>query len=427
MSVKNAIQDMILWRGLNFLSVFILNVLVARFFGASDSGTIFFFINNLSLLILLLGFSLESGLGFYGASGKISRSQLGLLALGWCVLATVIGFFVLSYARSYFELFPGTDSIAIASGFIIGTLLVTFFSALFFAQQKFVLPNALSLAVNLVVIVLFFAGMEDWLDDKTLLYAYFGSFLVQGAGMALAYFLSKRVTDVKRSFNHIIPAIVKYSSVVFLSNLVFFLVYRIDYWFVEIYCSDDELGNYIQVARIIQWLLMVPLMISSVLFPLTASGSGDAMRPRIILLSRVLLWIYCIISVVIAAAGRWGFIWLFGETYGYMYPVFLLHIPGLLALAALYPVSSYNAGIRRVDINLQGSLLALAVIVVLNAAFTPAYGIYAASIASSAGYLVYFVFSIYKFSRQSKLTFVEMYSPLKSDFDSLKSILYRRK
>ena len=220
---------------------------------------------------------------------------------------------------------------------------------------------------------------------------------------------------------------VKYSSVVFLSNLVFFLVYRIDYWFVEIYCSDDELGNYIQVARIIQWLLMVPLMISSVLFPLTASGSDNAMRPRILLLSRVLLWIYCIISVVIVAAGQWGFIWLFGETYGYMYPVFLLHIPGLLALAALYPVSSYNAGIRRVDINLQGSLLALAVIVILNAAFTPAYGIYAASIASSAGYLVYFVFSIYKFSRQSKLTFVEMYSPLKSDFDSLKSILYRRK
>ncbi len=418
---------MILWRGLNFLSVFILNVLVARFFGASDSGTIFFFINNLSLLILLLGFSLESGLGFYGATGKISKPQLGLLAMGWCVLATVIGFFVLSYWRSYFELFPGMDSIAVASGFIIGTLLVTLFSALFFAQQKFVFPNTFSLLVNLVVIVLFFAGMEGWLDEKALLYAYFWSFLIQGVGIALAYFLMKREDDAKQPFNHIIPAIVKYSSVVFLSNLVFFLVYRIDYWFVEIYCSDDELGNYIQVARIIQWLLMVPLMISSVLFPLTASGSDNAMRPRILLLSRVLLWIYCIISVVIVAAGQWGFIWLFGETYGYMYPVFLLHIPGLLALAALYPVSSYNAGIRRVDINLQGSLLALAVIVILNAAFTPAYGIYAASIASSAGYLVYFVFSIYKFSRQSNLTFLKMYSPLKSDLDSLKSILYRRK
>ena len=83
MSIKKAIQDIILWRGINFLSVFILNVLVARSFEASQAGELFFFINNLSLVILVLSFSLESGLGYYGAAGKISEGRLGLFALLW--------------------------------------------------------------------------------------------------------------------------------------------------------------------------------------------------------------------------------------------------------------------------------------------------------------------------------------------------------
>ena len=100
-----------------------------------------------------------------------------------------------------------------------------------------------------------------------------------------------------------------------------------------------------------------------------------------------------------ALTGYWIFVWIFGKTYTYMYPVFLLYIPGILALASLYPISSYHAGIKRVDINLKGSLLALVVIVLLNVFFTPAYGIYAASVASSIGYIVYFIFSFVYFQQ----------------------------
>src|SRR5262245_6609408 len=137
MDLRKAIQDIILWRGLNFLSVLILNILLARVFEAADTGKIFFIINNLSLLILVLSFSVESGLGFYSAGRKIEEAQAGLLALLWCVSAAFISLGIFSF----FRLSPliGMDMRNPAVFFVAGSLLTSFYSALFFAKEKFFL------------------------------------------------------------------------------------------------------------------------------------------------------------------------------------------------------------------------------------------------------------------------------------------------
>ena len=110
-----------------------------------------------------------------------------------------------------------------------------------------------------------------------------------------------------------------------------------------------------------------------------------------------------------------------------MYPIFLLYIPGILALAALYPISSYHAGIKRVDINVKGSMLALLVIVLGNSLFTPKYGTYAAAIVSSIGYTVYFIYSLYNFNKNSKMKLSRIFKPEAGDYSFLKSMLLGRK
>ena len=59
MQFKQSVMQHIFWRGLYFLSVFILNILISRYFKAEGSGWIFYTINNLSLLLLIAGLSLE--------------------------------------------------------------------------------------------------------------------------------------------------------------------------------------------------------------------------------------------------------------------------------------------------------------------------------------------------------------------------------
>jgi O-antigen/teichoic acid export membrane protein len=423
MSVKKAIQDILLWRGLNFLSVFILNVLVARFFEASQAGSLFFFINNLSLIILVLSFSLESGMGYYAAAGNIRASRLAMLALAWCILSFVLTFLLLDNFAEHISPLQGINSKLVATFFVGGSLLTSFYSALYFARENFFIPNLCLLVINLVLIVLFVLGMQGVVAGEWLIYAYFTGFLLQGLLIALFYFFSNQGRDYDLPSSVDLQKIIKYSSAAFLSNIIFFLVYRVDYWFIEKYCTPVELGNYIQVSKIVQWFLLIPMMIGTAIFPLTASGKDIGLINKIVSISRLLLWIYLFACIGLAITGFWLFAWIFGETYIYMFPVFLLHIPGILALAGLYPVSSYHAGIRRVDINLKGSLLALMVIILLNVVFTPLYGIYAASVASSVGYLAYFIFSLHFFNRQNKIKLYDFFKPVTADYTSLKSML----
>ncbi|MEP7374241.1 MAG: polysaccharide biosynthesis C-terminal domain-containing protein [Chitinophagaceae bacterium] len=423
MSVKKAIQDILLWRGLNFLSVFILNVLVARLFEASQAGSLFFFINNLSLIILVLSFSLESGMGYYAAAGNVGASRLAVLALIWCVLSSLLTFLLFDSIAFYLSPLNDINSKLTAIFFIAGSLLISFYSALYFARENFFIPNVCLLIINLVLIILFVLGMQGMVAAKWLLYAYFAGYMIQGILIAVFYFFIKEGRNYALPSSTDLQKIIKYSSVAFLSNIIFFLVYRVDYWFVEKYCTPGELGNYIQVSKIVQWLLLIPMMVGTAIFPLTASGKDTGLINKIVSISRVLLWIYLFVCLGLAITGFWIFVWIFGKTYTYMYPVFLLHIPGILALVSMYPVSSYHAGIKRVDINLKGSLLALLVIIMLNALFTPVYGIYAAAVASSAGYIVYFIFSLYFFSRENKIKIYHFFKPVITDYTSLKSIL----
>jgi len=423
MSVKKAIQDILLWRGLNFLSVFILNVLVARLFEASQAGSLFFFINNLSLIILVLSYSLESGMGYYAASGEVRASRLAMLALIWCILSFLLTFLLFDYFADHISPLQGVNSKLSAILFIGGSLLISFYSALFFARENFFIPNLCLLVINLALIVLFALGMQGVFTGQWLTYAYFTGFLLQGLLIALVYFFSTQGSDYHLPSSADLQKLIRYSSAAFFSNIIFFLVYRVDYWFVEKYCTSDELGNYIQVSKIVQWFLLIPMMIGTAIFPLTASGKDPGLVSKILSISRILLWIYLLACLGLAITGFWLFVWIFGETYTYMYPVFLLHIPGILALASLYPVSSYHAGIKRVDINLKGSLLALLAIILLNVAFTPVYGIYAASVASSVGYMVYFIFSLYFFKRQHRIKLYQFFKPVMTDYTSLKSML----
>jgi O-antigen/teichoic acid export membrane protein len=68
--------------------------------------------------------------------------------------------------------------------------------------------------------------------------------------------------------------LIKYCLTAFGANAVFFMVYKIDYLFVNYspVCTAADLGNYIQVSKIGQLMLLVPQIIASVVFPRTASG-----------------------------------------------------------------------------------------------------------------------------------------------------------
>lgn len=425
MTLRNLIYQSIVWRGLYFISVLGLNIMIARYYEASYSGLIYFVTNSFALIVALASLSLESGVAYYAASKEIALSSLANFSFTWSVLATVVSFVILKiavdknlvsslYQQHYFS----------AICYISGCMLVNFFSVSFYALKNFATPNVIMSAVNLALIgIMPFAG-KTIISEGFYIHIYFSGFLIQGILVAIVFYI--QYGGAHASFlpsKHNLTKVFKYGFIALLANLLFFLVYRVDYWFVEKYCTPEALGNYIQVSKLAQMLFILPAILASAVFPATVNADEKKIVYKIKIIMRSSLLLYIFICAFFVITGKWLFPFIFGKSFSEMYTPFLLLIPGILALAMLYPLAAYFAGIKRIRINVLALLLALIIIVSGNLVFTPLYGIKGAAIVSSAGYFVYHTFLAWRFRKENGLTIKDLYAITLSDFLRMKQMI----
>jgi len=422
------IYENMLWRGLFLVSSLVLNICIARYYGAAASGWIFYVFSYYTLFIEVLGFSMETGISYYTAKNELPLPGLlgfsGALAVAAAV--PVFIFFRLYLPEPLRGLPPGFVLFS-AICYISGYILMNCCSALFYARKNFILPNLFSLCINGALIVLLLLSGKNTdpaIDHHFFIYMLFASFLVQGVLMFASVLLAPAGKPMLQLPNgEALKKIVRYSRQAFIANTVFFMLYRIDYWFVEKYCNPYDLGNYIQVSRLVQLFLVLPVMMAGVIFPATAGGEQAAINRSLKTMTASLLFLYAIVCGVLVLTGKWLFPFVFGASFYNMYGPFLLLIPGIFALSTLSLFAAYYAGKNRVRINVQGSLLALAVIITGDVLFIPAYGIMAAALVSSIGYMAYSIYVLMVFKKEYGLGWSYFLSVQKKDLGWIKDIV----
>jgi O-antigen/teichoic acid export membrane protein len=393
----------ITWRGAYFLSVLLINILIARFFAAAKTGQIFYAINNLSLILLLVGCCLESGSAYYLSSGKISGTAIARFCIVWSACASLPAIAIWWIITQYFHRMDMADpQMLFASVFFIpGVLLTTYFTALFYARQEFVVPNKILLLVNIALIISFIAGRNRELVNKYLVGIYFFGFFVQGCLLMIFYFRgTKEIQEFFFPPAITIKKVIRYSLMALLANSLYFLVNRIDYWFVAYYCSAADLGNYIQASKLGQILLILPSILGSTLFPIMASTGKSGHAPNLAAVMRILFWLNGIICIVVICTGWYLFPLIFGRTFNEMYLLFVLLIPGILSFTLNYPLAAWFSAGNRIRINIWAAVVALAVILPGDIFLIPRYGVWMAAFVSSAGYFSYYVYSLYQYRKE---------------------------
>jgi O-antigen/teichoic acid export membrane protein len=282
-------------------------------------------------------------------------------------------------------------------------MLISFGNAFCYSKYRFILPSLVSIAVNIMLILVLIGGnYSSGNIPFDFISIYFYSFLLHGIILFITLLL--KYHSIKLSFHlsrEQIKKIFHYSSYAFIANVLFLFISRVDYLFVKRYCSPADLGNYIQVSKIAQMFFILPSMVSTVIFPVIAGGFKGSMQSRIRKVSKILLLGYSFCCLVLAITGKWLFPALYGQSFISMYVPFLLLIPGILAISGLYPYTAYNSGNNRISINIKGSVLALALIIIGDILFIPPYGIKAAALISSAGYCVYHFYVVSVFKKES--------------------------
>jgi O-antigen/teichoic acid export membrane protein len=435
MNFKKLLAQSIIWRGFYFFSVLLVNVFLSRYLKAAGAGNLYFLTTIFSFMQVLLGLSFEAGITYFASGQFIGRNKLISLAGLWSVAAGIImmGFIYLFFLidHSIGDSYLWSYSLY-AFCYVCGQSFMNYLTALYYTQENYFLPNFLLSLVNFAFILIL-PGKDaatSVAETQKIIYLYFFVFLLSGLILFVAFLISNRKEGTvgfpaKESIIHLL----KYSLTALAANVIFFLVYRIDYLFVKVspVCTDADVGNYIQVSKLGQMMLIVPQIIASVVFPRTASGiERQRLSNSIMVIARLFSQLFVGVFIVVLGIGHYLFIYVFGPTFNKMQMPMLIIIPGIFSLSVLALLSAYFSGIGKLQVNVRGAILALIVMVVGDFLFVLHFGIIAAAIVSTVSYTINLGYSLHVFNTDHDIHFIDFFRWRKQDYYWMKTLLARK-
>ncbi len=387
----------------------------ARMLGASGQGELALYTNFILLSSLLLGAGLPAGIVHFIAARKIEKKQvlsilltvlltgftLLLLALSVLQSATLFSTFIPALFHHYSAWFW------LMLLHVLLVLLNIFLSSILQAEALFAKASYILISGSLTLLSLYalryfaLTGIHipplNWI-----LLALISSQLIQ------LFFFLRQVYTTNPDYLHLEPIqigairpLIQFAFLAFMTNLIQFLSYKMDIWFVNYFHGKQLTGIYALGVSLAQMVWLLPSAIQSVLYAFISTHTDrQLIIQRTIKTTRQ-------IAVYAVSAGVAGYLLsiylvpiLFGEEFRESVQCIGLLLLGVVPFCLSMAVSGYFAGTGRVRINLYSAILGFVVCLAADLLLIPGYGILGAAIASSISYLSTVTFLLVKFHKE---------------------------
>lgn len=398
MQIGKLIYKNLLWRGFFYFTALVLNIAIARMLGADLSGGLYFFLTNIYLVLLIGSLCLDAGITYYVSKKDPAEGILAAFSVVWSVIVSVIiaGLFILFY-RTTNLIFQDSFLFIACVCYSLGTFLNMYFTAFFYSYDNYKVPNLVAGIFNLCLLFCI-PWLKNWpvtFDTNMFLMIFFAATLLQGIVIAILWFVNNKKPFLFKlnGIRKIIP-VMKYSIFALAGNFTYFILYRIDYWFVDHYCTAKSLGNYIQVSRLGQLLILPSAIIAGALFPQASKENITFETQSFGKIVRTMLFCYSLAAVFLFLFGEPVILYLWGNEFDEMHEPLMIILPGIIFLAVSYLFSPLFAGQGKVSYNVLIALLTLVVVVICNLLLVPEWGIDGAAVSTSIGFLVMMILNI---------------------------------
>lgn len=373
MPVGKILYMSLYWKILQFLTSFIINIILARTFQSAISAEFYSLVYILSLGISFFTLGLDISLNYYLSRKEISPAIAGRIICFIVVLALVVclSLLWLFYLPSRY---PGLGlslfQLLLFSAFnIAGGLLTTLSGTLFTVYGRNHLPTMVAFIANLIVAVLsliFSRISSGSLVVGSLLRVYFLFSFLQGLFL---FVLSMRLYAGRGSKRHrtgwepgqsiggspeqsIMGSsgpvkaveILRYSFAAFIINFIFFAGSKLCVYLLPYRVSPADQGNYIQAYKIVEYM---SVMISVIYYPfiaLVAGEENERVKEKVLFLVRISNTLVLLSGIFILVCGWWLFPFIFGRSFDRMYGIFIGFLPGLFAVCSSTFFTAYYFG-----------------------------------------------------------------------------------
>lgn len=403
MGLARQIRQNIIYRGIFFLFQFLNTLLISRLAGPSGFGLYSLVIVNAQFLLLLTSLGLPSGI-LYHASSRDADPRW-LVRLSW--VSTLVQIAVIAVMEWLFLKGQGHYFVWIDASMWMGLSGLLFAATIILTEKYYALYNGYGYLLtyhkvlamfNLFFFVLLLLSVRSIQGHAQLVIQIM--ILVQVLQLLfLVTWFTRRMNQLPRVAGKPGTSLWWYASAAFVSNLLYYLLTRIDLWMVEGYHGAHALGLYALPVRLWQMLLILPSLLASIVLPGIVSEALPA-KP-VERLFRILNTVNITIGLAATILAPWLIPVFFGKAYTDSVMVLLLLMPGIICLSAQIFLAAYFAGKGQLRVNLYSMAIGTALAVLLYRLWIPVIGIRGAAMASTLGYCASFLFTYFQYCRQT--------------------------
>jgi O-antigen/teichoic acid export membrane protein len=195
-----------------------------------------------------------------------------------------------------------------------------------------------------------------------------------------------------------------------------FFAYRADYWLINYFRGESELGIFSQANRFAQMLWVLPNILAAMLIPLIAAP-GDAFNEKgVVRLVRVINYLNLFAIAVIILIALLTYELFLPDSFSTGFFPLLFMLPGYYFFCMNILLAAFFSSRRLLWVNFIGSALCFIVIILTDLVLIPILGIRGAAIADSIAYSVATIFSVIFFMRHTSFSFADLFTIRRADW-----------
>lgn len=214
-----------------------------------------------------------------------------------------------------------------------------------------------------------------------------------------------------------IKGAVTYGAQAHLANVLFFLIFRADMFFVNLFLGPAHVGLYAITVGLTEKIWMLSEAASIVLFPQVAAEIDNVKVTRFTpLVTRTVLWITVLGALVLGLLSHRVVLLLYGEAFLPAVTALQILLGGVVTLSAGRVLGSDIAGRGKPIDNAYRAFAAAATNIALNVLWIPRFGIIGAAWASTVSYTISFLIALFLYCRLSGNRWTKVLLPQRGDW-----------
>ncbi len=418
----------LLLRGFIFRAIvtvlgFLVSLLIAKLAGAGQFGSLSLIIVNAALIHIVTGLGTDAAIVWHGISGKdYNRDKIFSFTINTAAIQLVF-FYILAIVAFIFlghTLLGGSYDLNIFFAellYFTGLVFADKFLSLYYSQHEARLCNEI-LAVTSGF--LFLPVLWFWISNPKLIGEYpiwiYSLYIFIPAFVLAIYFILKFNPSIKSISQEELKSFSTFSFIILVSNVIQFIAYRADYWFLTYYYNSHEVGVYAQAAKFAQLLWVIPTILAGLITPALKNEQEKLTDANLISVCRITFLSHVTMALALIFVSYLIYKFFLPIDYYNGFFALLIMIPGYLLFIFDVILAAYFSANRLLKINLYGGILCCLLILLFDLLLIPSLSYTGAAIANLIAYSITAIYIVFRSQQFIKTPFKEFFILRKSDF-----------